>query len=73
MKYIKKILKKLRMEYCTLVNTPMVTGCTLSKNDESLEANQTLYRSMIVSLLYVMASRPYIMQEVGLVAQFQAA
>jgi hypothetical protein len=37
------------------------------------EENQTLYRSMIGSLLYVMTSRPYIMQAVGLVARFQVA
>ena len=71
-KYIKEMLKKFRMEYCAPVSTPMVTGCKLSKDDESLEANQTLYRSMIGNLIYVMASRPDIMQAVGLVAWFQA-
>jgi hypothetical protein len=54
-------------------DTPMVTGCKLSKDDESLEENQTLYMSMIGSLLYVTTSRPDIMQAIGLVAQFQAA
>jgi hypothetical protein len=29
--------------------------------------------SMIVSLLYVIASRPYVMQEFGQVARFQVA
>jgi hypothetical protein len=72
-KYIKEMLKKFRMEDCAPVNTPMVTGCKLSKDDESLEENQTLYRSMIGNLLYVMTSRPDIMQAVGLVAWFQAA
>jgi hypothetical protein len=42
-KYIKEMLKKFRMEYCAPVNTPMVTGCKLSKDDESPEENQTLY------------------------------
>jgi hypothetical protein len=57
-KYVKEILKKFRMEDCTLVSTPMVIGCKLRKNDESLEENQTLYRSMIRRLLYVRTSRP---------------
>jgi hypothetical protein len=61
-------LKKFRMEDCTPVITPMVTSCKLSKNGESLEANQTLYKSLIGSLLYVMPSRPDIMQEIGLIA-----
>jgi hypothetical protein len=38
--YIKEMLKKFRMEWCT----PMVRGCKLRKNDESPEENQTLYR-----------------------------
>jgi hypothetical protein len=58
------MLKKTRMEDCTPVNTPMVTGCKLKKNDESPEANKTLYRSMIGSLLYVTTSMPKIMQEI---------
>lgn len=50
----------------------MVIGCKLSKDDESLDANQTFYRSMIGSLLYVTATRPDIMQSVGYVARSQA-
>ena len=63
-KYIKEMLKKFIIEDCTPVNTLMVTCCKLSKNDESSEANQTLYMSMIGSLLYVMTSRPDIMQTI---------
>ena len=51
----------------------MVTGCKLSKDDESLEVDHTMYRSMIVSLLYVTTTRPYVMQDVGLVSRFQLA
>jgi hypothetical protein len=40
-KYIKEMLKKFEMEDCKPVSTPMVTGCKLSKEDESKEANQT--------------------------------
>jgi hypothetical protein len=57
-KYVKEMLKKFRMEHCTLVSTPMVIGCKLRKNVESQEENQTFYRSMIRILLYVMTSRP---------------
>jgi hypothetical protein len=64
-KYIKEMLKKFKMEDCAPVSTPMITGCKLSKDVESLTTNQTSYRSMIGSLLYVTPSRPYIMQEVG--------
>ena len=72
-KYIKEMLKKFGMEDCRPVSTPMVTSCKLSKDDESKEADQKLYRSMIGSLLYVTATRPDVMQAAGQVARFQAA
>ena len=66
------MLKKFNMEYCKPVSTPMITGCKLSKEDESEEVDQRLYRSMIGSLQYITASRPNVMQVVGQVARFQA-
>ena len=57
---------------CKPVSTPMTTGCKLSKDDESKEVDQKLYRSMIGNLLYVTTSRPDVMHAVGLVARFQA-
>ncbi|XP_059073099.1 secreted RxLR effector protein 161-like [Cryptomeria japonica] len=71
-KYIKEMLKKFRMEDCNAASTPMVTGCKLSKDNESLDADQTKYRSMIGNLLYVTTTRLDIMQAVGFVARFQA-
>ena len=56
-KYIKEMLKKFGMEDCKLVSTPIITGCKLSKDDESKEVDQKLYRSMIGSLMYVTTSR----------------
>ena len=67
------MLKKFEMEDCKPISIAMITSCKLSKEDESKEENKTLYRSMIGSLLYVIASRPDIMQAVGLVARFQVA
>lgn len=70
-KYLKEMLKWSRMEECDVLSTPMIIGCKLSKDDESPKLYKTLYRSMIVSLLYLIASRPEIMQAVGMVARFQ--
>jgi hypothetical protein len=47
------MLKKFIMEYYAAISTPMIMGCKLSKDDESLEENKILYRSMIENLLYV--------------------
>eukprot|EP00253_Pinus_taeda_P003765 PITA_03765 len=41
------------MEDSKPVCTPMVTGCSLSANDESAAVHQPTYRSMIGSLLYL--------------------
>ena len=57
------------MEYSKHVSTPMVTGCKLSKDDESMEVYHTMFRSMTSSLLYVTATRLDVMQVVGLVAR----
>ena len=49
-KYIKEILKIFGLEDSKPVSTPMTTGHKLSKNDESAEVNQKMYRSMFGKL-----------------------
>ena len=49
-KYIKEILKKFGMEDSKPVGNPMCTRLKLTKNDDSKEVDQTLYRSMIEKL-----------------------
>ncbi|XP_059066324.1 secreted RxLR effector protein 161-like [Cryptomeria japonica] len=58
---------------CKPVSTPMETSCKLTKADDSPEVNQSEYRSMIGSLLYLTASRPDLMHAVCLVSRFQSA
>ena len=57
-KYIKDMLKIFKMEDSKPISTPMITCCKLSKDDESLEVNHTMYRSMIGILLYAASTRP---------------
>ena len=67
------MLKKFKMEDCKPVSTPMITRCKLCADDGSADIDQSLYRSMIGSLIYLTASRPDIFLAVGLVARSQAA
>jgi hypothetical protein len=67
-KYIREMIKRIGMEDCKPVITPMQTSCKLSKDDDSNSTDQRQYRSMIGSLLYVTASRIDVMQAVGQVA-----
>jgi hypothetical protein len=55
------------MEYSTPMSTPMVIGCKLSKDDDSPDVDQSSYRSMIGSLLYITTSHPDIMHSIGMV------
>ena len=48
------------MEDSKPVGTPMCTGLKLTKDDESKEVYQTLYRLMIGKLQYVVHRRPNI-------------
>lgn len=50
----------------------MTTGCKLFKEDAMPQINQSEYRSMIGSLLYLTASTLDIMQAVRIMARFQA-
>jgi hypothetical protein len=61
------------MEYSTPMSTPMVTGCKLSKDDDSPYVDQSSYSSMIGILLYITTSRPNIMHTVGMVGRYQSA
>ena len=58
------------MEDCKPMGTPMIIGYKLTKNDDSLDVDQTTYRSMIGSLLYLTTSRPDIMHVVCFIARF---
>ena len=71
--YIKYMLKNFKMEYSKIVSAPMIIGCKLSKNDEFLEVDHTLYRSMIDIRLYVTAKILDVMQAIGLASKFQLA
>jgi hypothetical protein len=72
-KYLKEMLKKFKMEDSSPVSTPMVVGCKMSKDDISPDVDQRSYLSMIGSLMYIKASRPDIMQAIGMVGHYQSA
>jgi hypothetical protein len=61
------------MKYSKPVGTPMVTGCKLSKDDDSPDVDQSSYRSMIGSLLYITSYHQDIMHVVGMVGRYHSA
>ena len=71
-KYTKDILKKFKMDECKPIKTPMATNGHLDLDVDGKSVDQSLYCSMIGSLLYLTTSRPDIMFSVCLCARFQA-
>ncbi|KAK0591893.1 hypothetical protein LWI29_009888 [Acer saccharum] len=71
-KYAKNLVKKFGLEKAKRCDTPMSTTLKLSKDASGKSVEQTLYRGMIGSLLYLTASRPDISFSVGVCARYQA-
>ena len=71
-KYIKQLLKKFNMFDSKPIDTPMGTNSKLVVEESDLPVNQTMYRGIIGSLLYLTASRPDIVYSVGMCVRFQA-
>ncbi|GKB17696.1 retrovirus-related pol polyprotein from transposon TNT 1-94 [Tanacetum coccineum] len=72
-KYIKEMLKKFGLENSKPIKTPMLSETKLTRDEEGEPFDDTKYRGMIGSLLYLTASRPDIMFSVCLCARFQLA
>jgi len=60
------------MENCKEISTSMTTNCYLDSDEKEISVDQTRYRGLIGSLLYLTASRPNIMFSVCLCARFQS-
>jgi hypothetical protein len=70
-KYIKDMLKKFGMTDSKAISTPMGTNGNLDSDASGNMVDQKLYRSMIGSLLYVIASRPDVMFSVCMCDRFK--
>ncbi|GJQ91873.1 retrovirus-related pol polyprotein from transposon TNT 1-94 [Tanacetum coccineum] len=57
-KFALEILKKFGMDSCDSVDTPMVDQLKLDEDPLGIPVDQTQFRSMVGSLMYLIASRP---------------
>ena len=64
-KYIKVLLKKFNMFDSIPIDTTMGTNSKLIEDEYDFLVNQTMYRGIIGSLLYLTVSRPDIVYSVG--------
>jgi hypothetical protein len=69
-KYTKDLLNRFKMDDCKSIKTPMPSNGYLDLDKGGKPIDQTLYHSIIGSLLYLTASRPDIMFSVCMCARF---
>ncbi|XP_058733252.1 secreted RxLR effector protein 161-like [Vicia villosa] len=70
-KYAKSIVKKFGLENASHKLNPAPTHFKLTMDEKGVGIDQSLYRSMIGSLLYLTASRPDITFAIGVCARYQ--
>ncbi|GKD50878.1 putative ribonuclease H-like domain-containing protein [Tanacetum coccineum] len=70
-KYVAEILKKFDLVNVKTAITPMETKVALTRDEEAVDVDVHLYRSMIGSPMYLTASRPDIMYAVCVCSLFQ--
>jgi len=69
-RFIMKLLKKFAMKNCKPVSTPMVLGQKLMEEDGAPKIDGKAYESLVGSLLYLTAIRPYIVFAVNYLSRF---
>ncbi|CAL2268327.1 unnamed protein product [Prunus armeniaca] len=69
-KYAKTLLDKFGFKDCKSVATPLAVNEKLTKVDESEQADESVYRQIVGSLLYLTATGPDIMFAASLLARF---
>ena len=71
-KYAKNLVKRFGLQKAKHFKTPMSTTVKLSKDENRVSVNPTLYKSMIDNLLYLTTSHPDICYSVGMCARYQS-
>ena len=71
-KYAKNLVKKFGLESASSIRTPMSPNVKLTVDLLGKNVYPSLYRSMIGSLPYLIASKPDISYSVGVCARYQA-
>ncbi|XP_038880443.1 uncharacterized mitochondrial protein AtMg00810-like [Benincasa hispida] len=71
-KYAKNLVKKFGLQSACGKRTSAPTHVIMSKDSNGTNVDESLYRSIIGSLLYLIASRPDIAFSVGVCARYQS-
>ncbi|XP_028108038.1 uncharacterized protein LOC114306914 [Camellia sinensis] len=69
-KYVGEILDKFQMKDCNPVNTLSECGLKLNKDNGGTKVDNTLYKQIVGSLMYLTATRPDIMYAVSVISRY---
>lgn len=70
-KYFLEFLKKFNMKDSKSISTPMESNVLIDKDERGVDFDVTKYRGIIISLLYLTTSMPYIIFSVCMCARYQ--
>eukprot|EP00253_Pinus_taeda_P011698 PITA_11698 len=71
-KYAKNLVDRFRMQDCKPATTPMEPGLKLSAQSSSPPVDETLFRQLVGSLIYLTATRPDISFAVSYISRFMS-
>lgn len=71
-KYAQEILKRFGMEECNAVKNPIVPGFKIDKNEGGVKVDETYYKQIVGSLMYITTTRPDLMFIVSFIGRFMA-
>jgi hypothetical protein len=69
-KYAQEVLDRFKMDQCNPVKNPVVPGNKLSKDEDGVRIDSTLYKQIVGSLMYLTATRPDITFVVSLISRY---
>ncbi|XP_016901892.1 secreted RxLR effector protein 161-like [Cucumis melo] len=67
-KYAQEMLDKFRMANCNLVSTPIEVGLKLVRDPKGRKIDNTLYKQIVGSLMYLTATRPDSMHHISIIS-----
>ena len=71
-RYAKDVLARFGMEDSNAVKNPIVPGTKLRKDEGGIRVDETLFKQVVGSLMYLTVTRPDMMFSVSLISRFMA-
>ena len=71
-KYVLEILRRFGMMESNLVGSPIVSGFKMSKDEDGVFVDETYYKQLVESLMYLTATRPDMMFVTCLISRYMA-